>query len=408
MTAPAIFPVLSPLARLGDTWTSRRSGGRIHHAHDIEAPAGSPIVSPIAGRVQHVYTREHPQVGYGVIIEDADHWLHLFAHMQRPPTLRVGDAVAVGDELGVVGQTGNARSTGPHLHYGIERWFHGPRVNATARLQALLRAMRAEGGADDSADPFEPLEPSRSRRTTQPADELEVSTRTAGAGCSLGCSGHCSHSRTGRAVGEAARAHANPSSAPRAPRPAAPLPMTTPLPPLTVTDAVPDVPGGAPPTRAGERLNERGLLFVQRWSREWTLPAELAESDPTRARAWEGTMRSIFNGYGVAAAHAFVEGRTRQANELIQLAVTQHRNADRDITAAVTRLRGANLSSWLSDYLEAFGDIMHAAAREAGSVVTFGARTAADAAARIVSPLGPAVAIGVLGYLFLQSKGKRR
>jgi len=37
-----------------------------------------------------------------------------------------GDIVQVGDTLGLVGNTGNARSTPPHLHFGIYRRGQGP------------------------------------------------------------------------------------------------------------------------------------------------------------------------------------------------------------------------------------------------------------------------------------------
>lgn len=45
---------------------------------------------------------------------------HYYAHLDDwAPGLAVGDIVQAGDVLGRVGDTGNARGTPPHLHFGI-------------------------------------------------------------------------------------------------------------------------------------------------------------------------------------------------------------------------------------------------------------------------------------------------
>ena len=45
---------------------------------------------------------------------------HYYAHLDDwQEGLAVGDVVFAGDVLGVVGDTGNARGTPTHLHYGI-------------------------------------------------------------------------------------------------------------------------------------------------------------------------------------------------------------------------------------------------------------------------------------------------
>jgi hypothetical protein len=48
-----------------------------------------------------------------------------YAHLDRQ-LVREGDAVETGDTLGLVGNTGNARTTPPHLHFGIYRRGEGP------------------------------------------------------------------------------------------------------------------------------------------------------------------------------------------------------------------------------------------------------------------------------------------
>ena len=46
---------------------------------------------------------------------------HYYAHLDRFGTFGEGDIVQTGDVLGYGGNTGNARSTPSHLHYGIYR-----------------------------------------------------------------------------------------------------------------------------------------------------------------------------------------------------------------------------------------------------------------------------------------------
>jgi hypothetical protein len=48
-----------------------------------------------------------------------------YAHLDRH-AVSAGEAVQTGDTLGYVGNTGNARSTRPHLHFGIYRRGDGP------------------------------------------------------------------------------------------------------------------------------------------------------------------------------------------------------------------------------------------------------------------------------------------
>jgi murein DD-endopeptidase MepM/ murein hydrolase activator NlpD len=43
---------------------------------------------------------------------------HYYAHLDTQ-RVRAGTRVKAGDVIGTVGNTGNARSTAPHLHFGI-------------------------------------------------------------------------------------------------------------------------------------------------------------------------------------------------------------------------------------------------------------------------------------------------
>lgn len=103
---------------LTDTWGASRSSGRIHEGVDIMAPRGTKVFSATEGLIADL---RNNNLGGKVIwiIGPSGSW-HYYAHLDgHKRGLRVGDYVKKGDLLGYVGNTGNARKTAPHLHYGI-------------------------------------------------------------------------------------------------------------------------------------------------------------------------------------------------------------------------------------------------------------------------------------------------
>lgn len=101
----------------------REGGRRQHHGIDVFAPAGTPALAAAAGRVIRVQTTD---IGGKVVwVRDEARGLSLYyAHLQSQ-SVRPGQRVERGDVVGHVGNTGNARFTPPHLHFGIYRLF-GP------------------------------------------------------------------------------------------------------------------------------------------------------------------------------------------------------------------------------------------------------------------------------------------
>ena len=124
-TASLSFPVEGRDARaVGSVFGDPRDGGRReHHGIDIFAPAGTPALAVSAGRVSRVGTTE---IGGNVVwVRDEARGLSLYyAHLQSHG-VRPGQRVARGEPVGRVGNTGNARDTPPHLHFGLYRPF-GP------------------------------------------------------------------------------------------------------------------------------------------------------------------------------------------------------------------------------------------------------------------------------------------
>jgi len=101
-------------SRFGDP---RDAGKRIHEGVDIFKKRGTPIISASDGRVTNV--SDHGLGGKQVWVRDARLPVsHYYAHLDSQ-YVEEGAWVAAGDTLGTVGNTGNARSTRPHLHYGM-------------------------------------------------------------------------------------------------------------------------------------------------------------------------------------------------------------------------------------------------------------------------------------------------
>jgi murein DD-endopeptidase MepM/ murein hydrolase activator NlpD len=102
-----------PGSSFGDSWGAARSGGRRHQGVDMMAGYGTPVYAAVSGSVSH------GQSGLGgnqAWLSGSDGNRYFYAHLQS----YVGGAggVSAGDQIGTVGDTGNARGT-PHLHFEI-------------------------------------------------------------------------------------------------------------------------------------------------------------------------------------------------------------------------------------------------------------------------------------------------
>ena len=102
----------------------RDGGRREHHGIDIFAPRGTPVLAAADGFVRRVSTT---QVGGNVVwVSDLERGQSLYyAHLDTQ-LVSPGTRVRVGDTLGLVGNSGNAAGTSPHLHFGIYKRGAGP------------------------------------------------------------------------------------------------------------------------------------------------------------------------------------------------------------------------------------------------------------------------------------------
>jgi murein DD-endopeptidase MepM/ murein hydrolase activator NlpD len=115
------FPVLGPHWTRGaiGEFGAPRSGGRTHEGFDVVAPCGAGLVAVRAGRVLR---RGFDPVLYGnflLLHGRGEHRSYFYAHLRRPAAVRHGEPVWAGQRVGAVGDTGNARSVGCHLHFEI-------------------------------------------------------------------------------------------------------------------------------------------------------------------------------------------------------------------------------------------------------------------------------------------------
>lgn len=125
----------------------RDAGRRRHEGVDIFAPRGTPAVASVDGIVTGVGTNSLG--GNVVFLSDNDRNVRLYyAHLDRWQVSN-GQRVSVGDTIGFVGNTGNARTTGPHLHFGIYGYSEGAidplpfiRLGRGPARQSLLAANR--------------------------------------------------------------------------------------------------------------------------------------------------------------------------------------------------------------------------------------------------------------------------
>jgi len=99
----------------------RDGGARRHEGIDIFAPRGTPVIAAEAGMVTRV--GDTPRGGKNVWVR-GDQRSFYYAHLDSI-AVSPGSRVARGEVLGTVGNTGNAVTTNPHLHFGIYKFAQG-------------------------------------------------------------------------------------------------------------------------------------------------------------------------------------------------------------------------------------------------------------------------------------------
>lgn len=125
---------------IGSFYGAPRDGGRrSHEGVDIFAKKGTPVIAPTDGYITRVNTTKLG--GKVVWMNDgkrrhAYYFAHLDSQMVKP-----GVKVKQGDVVGTVGNTGNARYTPAHLHFGIYQSKSIDPINYIRTLEATVNAL---------------------------------------------------------------------------------------------------------------------------------------------------------------------------------------------------------------------------------------------------------------------------
>ncbi len=126
LAAQLTFPVEGHGMRSAQSlFGAPRDGGRRSHAGiDIFARRGTPVLATSAGLINRV---DITSLGGKVVwLRDPVRRANIYyAHLDSQH-VSDGDRVEAGDTVGFVGNTGNARTTPPHLHFGLYRSGEGP------------------------------------------------------------------------------------------------------------------------------------------------------------------------------------------------------------------------------------------------------------------------------------------
>lgn len=118
------YPVAGKRSNVGSFWGAVRDGGRRkHEGIDIFAKKGTPVVALTDGVISH--KGSSPRGGKVLWLKSSRHqWSAYYAHLDKQ-FVKQGQFVRKGQVIGTVGNTGNARYTPAHLHFGMYK-VNGP------------------------------------------------------------------------------------------------------------------------------------------------------------------------------------------------------------------------------------------------------------------------------------------
>ena len=145
-----------------DTFGAPRSGGRSHEGVDMMGPKMVPLIAAADGVVS--WMRHDTVRGNNLDITDAEGWTYHYVHINNDtpgtddgansfefafsPGIERGAVVRAGQIVGYMGDSGNAESVGPGLHFEISRPDGSP-LNPTASVDAALERAEQTVTADN-------------------------------------------------------------------------------------------------------------------------------------------------------------------------------------------------------------------------------------------------------------------
>jgi murein DD-endopeptidase MepM/ murein hydrolase activator NlpD len=130
------FPVSHSKANIGSFWGDGRDGGkRSHEGIDIFAPKHSPAIAAADGYITGV--REGGIGGKTVWLRpEGKNYTLYYAHLDKQ-LVQEGQFVKKGETVGLVGNTGNAKYTPSHLHFGV--YTHSGAIDPLPFVNKLIK-----------------------------------------------------------------------------------------------------------------------------------------------------------------------------------------------------------------------------------------------------------------------------
>ena len=121
-TGAMLFPVAGPHT-FGDGVGAPRSG-HTHQGQDIMAACGTPLVSVTRTKVKWV-SFQSAAGNYVVIRNKKLHQDYMYAHLATRASVTKGQVLQPGQQLGIVGQTGDATACHLHFELWLGKWYRG-------------------------------------------------------------------------------------------------------------------------------------------------------------------------------------------------------------------------------------------------------------------------------------------
>lgn len=100
-----------------DTYGAIRPNDRKHDGQDLFCDIGTPIQAVVSGNI--TYKGDDKLGGNVIYLLGIDNKLYYYAHLSAFSKIETGQFVHQGDIIGYSGNSGNAVTTPPHLHFEI-------------------------------------------------------------------------------------------------------------------------------------------------------------------------------------------------------------------------------------------------------------------------------------------------
>jgi murein DD-endopeptidase MepM/ murein hydrolase activator NlpD len=179
------FPVAGPVSYVNDFGACRDNCTRFHKGNDLIGDRLQPLLAMHDGVIDHLIN--HPTAGFGVAIRDDEGWRYDTYHMNNDspgtddaaddgtwrflPGIVAGARVTAGQQIGWMGDSGNAEGSVPHVHVEI----HTPDGQAVDPYWSLRAAQQAVNCAVGTVGEPLPVTPATAPDAAAPTTSTALS-----------------------------------------------------------------------------------------------------------------------------------------------------------------------------------------------------------------------------------------